>query len=149
MNIDFKKLENILPPNLPHNILDVWLKLTTVEEPDPEIFNDSIEILNSQLLNLHNQAKVFSLYILAICYKAIGNTFMFKDCLDDIKNVTLHRNIEERNEDMLSNAPLFMNPIGISYYLLNGSPARRCREKELDNYKQKILHINIKSICQQ
>lgn len=141
MNDELVKLRDLMPCGIPREILNVLFDLTN-ESIDNNIYNGSIEVLNRHIPSLHNQVKVFSLFMLAICYKAVGKTYMFEDCLNDISNVTLYRDIDDRNNDRFSNMPLLMNPIGISYYLINGSPARKRREKELDEYKRKILKIN-------
>lgn len=143
MDSKFKELVHLfpVPTGVPNDILEIFFMLSKVEKVDSDIYISSIGEINSRLPTLQNQVRVFSLCILAMCYKAVGNTFMFKDCLDDINNVTLHRNLEERNEDRMSNAILFTNPIGISYYLLNGSPARKRRERELDEYKRHIQSL--------
>ena len=141
MNSKFKELVTYMPLACPMDIKEVFFMLSKVDKADYGIYKDSIGKINSKLPTLRNQVKVFSLCILAICYKAIGNTFMFEDCVDDINTVTLHRSIEERIADGLLKATLFMNPIGISIYLLSGSPARKCRERELDEYKRHIQDL--------
>lgn len=147
----FKNLYYQVSHKLPESINNIVItRIILYNKSLNNNISDDIKILNEYLPSLRNQSRVLVCFLLSIFYYKIGNEFMARDCIDDIYSISLRRNLEECNEDRVRNIGYFTNPIGFGIYLLGGSPARKRRAKELEEFKKQILKLNPQNIiCQQ